>query len=212
MRQCVLSVLRPHSLRLRLHCPALPELFARHDDSTHGDTAARRSVGHLDASTRTSTSTRADSEAGLLLVASVDSGEVDAELNEVKNKCKLVQRRLDRNSEPQASIESGNYTYQCARCPFPGLPRTLPRLTRTQQLPHRRRTLLPLHLRPLLPTQARLHLPFRPLQRVQQHVRPRKVLCTRVAALCFLRIRRLHTKDKGDIPRLARDAESRQAE
>lgn len=48
---------------------------------------------------------------GLLLVASVDSGEVDAELNEVKNKCKLVQRRLDRNSEPQASIESGSYTY-----------------------------------------------------------------------------------------------------
>jgi vesicle transport protein SEC22 len=55
-------------------------------------------------------------------VASVDSGEVDAELNEVKNKCKLVQRRLDRNSEPQASIESGSYTYQCAYHPYSTLP------------------------------------------------------------------------------------------
>ncbi|KAF2002520.1 transport protein-like protein sec22 [Amniculicola lignicola CBS 123094] len=48
---------------------------------------------------------------GLILAASVDDGETDAEFNEVKGKVKLVQRRLNRNSEPQASIESGNYTY-----------------------------------------------------------------------------------------------------
>ena len=40
--------------------------------------------------------------------------QTDAEFNEVKGKVKLVQRRLNRNSEPQASIESGNYTYQYA--------------------------------------------------------------------------------------------------
>ncbi|KAF2710985.1 transport protein-like protein sec22 [Pleomassaria siparia CBS 279.74] len=48
---------------------------------------------------------------GLILTASVDEGEADAEFNEVKAKVKLVQRRLNRNSEPQASIESGSYTY-----------------------------------------------------------------------------------------------------
>ncbi|KAF2264243.1 transport protein-like protein sec22 [Lojkania enalia] len=48
---------------------------------------------------------------GLILAASVDDGEADAEFNEVKNKIKLVLRRLNRNSEPQASIESGSYTY-----------------------------------------------------------------------------------------------------
>lgn len=41
--------------------------------------------------------------------------QTDAEFNEVKSKVKLVQRRLNRNSEPQASIESGNYTYQYVR-------------------------------------------------------------------------------------------------
>jgi vesicle transport protein SEC22 len=48
----------------------------------------------------------------LILTASVDEGETDQEFNEVKGKVKLVQRRLNRNSEPQASIESGSYTYQ----------------------------------------------------------------------------------------------------
>ncbi|KAH3915029.1 hypothetical protein HBI56_016480 [Parastagonospora nodorum] len=48
---------------------------------------------------------------GIILTSSVDEGEADAELNEVKSKVKLVQRRLNRNSEPQASIESGSYTY-----------------------------------------------------------------------------------------------------
>jgi hypothetical protein len=40
--------------------------------------------------------------------------QTSAEFNEVKSKVKLVQRRLNRNSEPQASIESGSYTYQYA--------------------------------------------------------------------------------------------------
>ncbi|KAF2878411.1 transport protein-like protein sec22 [Massariosphaeria phaeospora] len=48
---------------------------------------------------------------GLLLAASMDEVEADSELTEAKGKIKLVLRRLDRNSEPQASIESGNYTY-----------------------------------------------------------------------------------------------------
>lgn len=51
------------------------------------------------------------------MAASVDDGEVDSEFNEAKSKIKLVLRRLNRNSEPQASIESGSYTYQYAR-PF----------------------------------------------------------------------------------------------
>ena len=46
------------------------------------------------------------------MTASVDEGQEDAEFNEVKGKVKLVQRRLNRNSEPQATIESGSYTYQ----------------------------------------------------------------------------------------------------
>lgn len=41
----------------------------------------------------------------------MDDGEVDAEFNEAKGKVKLVLRRLNRNAEPQASIESGSYVY-----------------------------------------------------------------------------------------------------
>lgn len=48
---------------------------------------------------------------GLILTASVDDGEESAEFSEVKSKIKLVLRRLNRNSEPQASIESGSFTY-----------------------------------------------------------------------------------------------------
>ncbi|CAO2648608.1 Nn.00g078750.m01.CDS01 [Neocucurbitaria sp. VM-36] len=47
----------------------------------------------------------------LILAASVDDEESSAEYTEVKNKVKLVHRRLSRNSEPQGSIESGNYSY-----------------------------------------------------------------------------------------------------
>ncbi|KAL5121496.1 SNAP receptor [Pleosporales sp. CAS-2024a] len=48
---------------------------------------------------------------GIILTSSVNEGEADAHLSDVKAKVKLVQRRLNRNSEPQASIESGAYTY-----------------------------------------------------------------------------------------------------
>jgi vesicle transport protein SEC22 len=48
-------------------------------------------------------------------MASVDPGESNSDLDDVKIKVKLVQRRLNRNVEPQASIEAGAYTYQYAR-------------------------------------------------------------------------------------------------
>ncbi|KLU89933.1 protein transporter SEC22 [Magnaporthiopsis poae ATCC 64411] len=44
---------------------------------------------------------------GLMLCASVDDDEAEAALSEIKSQVKLVLRRLSRNSEPQASIESG---------------------------------------------------------------------------------------------------------
>lgn len=75
---------------------------------------------------------------GLMLAASVDEEQVclapissfptpknvelighlqaDAELSEPKQNAKMVIRRLDRNSEPQASIEAGQYTLQCVSC------------------------------------------------------------------------------------------------
>lgn len=42
--------------------------------------------------------------------------QADAELSEPKQNAKMVIRRLDRNSEPQASIEAGQYTLQCVSC------------------------------------------------------------------------------------------------
>ncbi|KAL8338024.1 hypothetical protein RB598_006755 [Gaeumannomyces tritici] len=45
---------------------------------------------------------------GLMLCASVDDDEAEAALSEIKSQVKLVLRRLNRNSEPQASIESGS--------------------------------------------------------------------------------------------------------
>ncbi|KAM7202778.1 Longin-like domain containing protein [Naviculisporaceae sp. PSN 640] len=45
---------------------------------------------------------------GLMLCASVDDQATESSLSEVKSQVKLILRRLDRNSEPQASIESGN--------------------------------------------------------------------------------------------------------
>ncbi|KAI1180841.1 transport protein-like protein sec22 [Nemania sp. FL0916] len=47
---------------------------------------------------------------GLMLCASVDDEQSESSLAEVKSQIKLILRRLNRNSEPQASIESGNYT------------------------------------------------------------------------------------------------------
>ncbi|KAH7033340.1 Longin-like domain-containing protein [Microdochium trichocladiopsis] len=47
---------------------------------------------------------------GLMLCASVDDEQTESSLSEVKSQIKLILRRLNRNAEPQASIESGNYT------------------------------------------------------------------------------------------------------
>ncbi|KAI1449692.1 snare-like protein [Annulohypoxylon stygium] len=47
---------------------------------------------------------------GLMLCASVDDEQTESSLSEVKSQTKIILRRLNRNSEPQASIESGNYT------------------------------------------------------------------------------------------------------
>ena len=38
--------------------------------------------------------------------------QAEAELSEIKSQAKIIFRRLDRNSEPQASIQSGQYTLQ----------------------------------------------------------------------------------------------------
>jgi vesicle transport protein SEC22 len=45
-----------------------------------------------------------------MLCASVDDSDTERELGEVKSQVKLILRRLSRNSEPQASIESGAYS------------------------------------------------------------------------------------------------------
>ncbi|KAL2167174.1 hypothetical protein VTG60DRAFT_1629 [Thermothelomyces hinnuleus] len=46
---------------------------------------------------------------GLMLCASVDDSETEQALSEVKSQVKLILRRLGRNSEPRATIESGAY-------------------------------------------------------------------------------------------------------
>ncbi len=38
--------------------------------------------------------------------------QTEASLSEIKSQVKMILRRLNRNSEPQASIESGPYTLQ----------------------------------------------------------------------------------------------------
>ena len=101
---------------------------------------------------------------GLLLAATVDDEQAEAELADPKANAKMIIRRLNRNSEPQASIEAGKYTLQyvyphassdpCGTSPAD--------LAAAQQLHDTRPTLLPHHLRPFLPPQARLHLPLRP--------------------------------------------------
>ncbi|KAI9762842.1 MAG: SNAP receptor [Chaenotheca gracillima] len=46
---------------------------------------------------------------GVMLAASVDDEQSDAQLAEIKQQVKMIFRRLNKNSEPQASIESGQY-------------------------------------------------------------------------------------------------------
>lgn len=47
---------------------------------------------------------------GVPLAASVDDSE--NELSEIKTQVKMLLRKLNQNSEPQASIESGSFTIQ----------------------------------------------------------------------------------------------------
>ncbi|KAL3427005.1 protein transport protein sec22 [Phlyctema vagabunda] len=47
---------------------------------------------------------------GLMLCASVDDQQTESSLSEIKSQVKMVLRRLNQNSEPQATIESGPYT------------------------------------------------------------------------------------------------------
>ncbi|MCJ1259929.1 SNAP receptor [Lignoscripta atroalba] len=47
---------------------------------------------------------------GLMLAASIDDEQSEAELADPKTNAKMIIRRLNRNSEPQASIECGQYT------------------------------------------------------------------------------------------------------
>lgn len=55
---------------------------------------------------------------GLPLCASVDDEQADTALQDVKGQVRLVLRRLNRNSEPEASIECGQYTLQCVALYF----------------------------------------------------------------------------------------------
>ncbi|KAK6344215.1 Vesicle-trafficking protein S22a [Orbilia brochopaga] len=47
---------------------------------------------------------------GMPLAASVDDAQVEENLQQLKEQAKMIFRRLTPNSEPQASIESGQYT------------------------------------------------------------------------------------------------------
>ncbi|KAL4905319.1 hypothetical protein BDW74DRAFT_167985 [Aspergillus multicolor] len=47
---------------------------------------------------------------GLMLAASVDDEQSETQLSEIKGQAKMIFRRLSRNSAPQASIESGQYS------------------------------------------------------------------------------------------------------
>ncbi|MCJ1238428.1 SNAP receptor [Varicellaria rhodocarpa] len=47
---------------------------------------------------------------GLMLAASVDDEQSEAELADPRSNAKMVIRRLNRNSEPQATVECGRYT------------------------------------------------------------------------------------------------------
>ncbi|MCJ1340264.1 SNAP receptor [Bachmanniomyces sp. S44760] len=47
---------------------------------------------------------------GLMLCASIDDSQSESELADPKSNAKMILRRLNRNSEPQASIECGQYT------------------------------------------------------------------------------------------------------
>jgi vesicle transport protein SEC22 len=45
-------------------------------------------------------------------IASLYCSQAESELSEIKGQAKMIFRRLNRNSAPQASIESGQYNLQ----------------------------------------------------------------------------------------------------
>jgi len=79
-------------------------------------------------------------------------------------------------------------------------------------LPHRRRPLLSLHMRQVVPAQARLHLPLRPLLRVPADVPGTTVPLAVMSAVRLRRVRYLHPAHKEDIPGLESHAEPGQAQ
>jgi hypothetical protein len=85
-------------------------------------------------------------------------------------------------------------------------------LLTTPQLPHKRRPLLSLHLRPLVPPQTSFHIPLGPLLRVHADIPAPTIPRADMPTLRLCRVRHVHPAHKEDVPRLASDAESRQAE
>lgn len=130
--------------------------------------------------------------------------QTDREFNEVKGKVKLVQRRLNRNSEQQASIESGNYTYQ-----YVWLTPSAVYILNHGQLHNRRRPMLPMYMRPLLPAQARLHISLRSRPRIHHHIPAAAVPLAHMPTVRLRRVRHLHSAHKEDVPRFKSDAEPR---
>jgi vesicle transport protein SEC22 len=60
---------------------------------------------------------------GLMLYASVDDENPDVAVEEVKSQVRQVLRKLNRNSEPQVTIECGQFHLQYI--PFPHPPPTM---------------------------------------------------------------------------------------
>ena len=82
--------------------------------------------------------------------------QVETELAEVKSQAKMIFRRLNRNSEQQASIESGQYTLQYTSHSSNLLVELC--LIRWPQLHNTRLRLFPLHSRQIVSSQACLYL------------------------------------------------------
>ncbi len=84
---------------------------------------------------------------GLLLAATVDDEQAETELAEPKANAKMIIRRLNRNSEPQASIEAGKHTLQyVCLSPLPFVEKLWLILLGALQLHDTRPALLPHHL------------------------------------------------------------------
>lgn len=77
------------------------------------------------------------------------------------------------------------------------------------QLPHLPRNHLPLHNRLLLPAQTSIHIPLRPLHRIQHHLPLSYTPGTHPPPLRLHGIRHLHQPHKRHLLRHARDPEPR---